>query len=139
MLNESRTIQGVHPKLADFCSAPVASYYAAVDTRFANEAAPALSRFAESSPAPFIDGIRAAREKIVARSDEDRQDFLRKRGFSKAETGRIVETVLAEEGRPPESVFDFVQGITAVARSKPQQDARLMMEGKAKALLEKVG
>ncbi|MCC5985825.1 MAG: DUF932 domain-containing protein [Rhodobacteraceae bacterium] len=111
------------------------SKYAA--SRFAHEAAPALSRFAESSPAPFIDGIRAAREQIVARSDEDRQDFLRKRGFSKAETGRIVETVLAEEGRPPESVFDFVQGITAVARSKPQQDARLVMEGKAKVLLEK--
>ena len=110
------------------------SKYAA--SRFAHEAAPALSRFAESSPAPFIDGIRAAREKIVARSDEDRQDFLRKRGFSKAETGRIVETVLAEEGRPPESVFDFVQGITAVARSKPQQDARLAMETRAKKLLE---
>jgi len=61
------------------------SKYAA--SRFAHEAAPALSRFAESSPAPFIDGIRAAREQIVARSDEDRQDFLRKRGFSKAETG----------------------------------------------------
>lgn len=94
--------------------------------------------FRRVSPAPFIDGLCAAREKIVARSDEDRQDFLRKRGFSKAETGRIVETVLAEEGRPPKSVFDFVQGITAVARSKPQQDARLVMEGKAKALLEKV-
>lgn len=60
---------------------------------------PALSRFAESSPASFIHGIRAAREKIVARSDEDRQDFLRKRGFSKAETGRIVEAVLTEEDR----------------------------------------
>ena len=46
--------------------------------------------------------------------------------------------MLAEEGRPPESVFDFVQGTTAVARSKPLQDARLVMEGKAKVLLEKV-
>ena len=62
---------------------------------------------------------------------------MRKRGFSKVETGRIVETVLVEEGRPLESVFDFLQGITVVARSKPQQDARLEMEGKAKALLEK--
>ncbi len=105
--------------------------------RFAHEAAPALTRFAESSPVPFIEGVRAAREKIVARTDEDRQDFLRRRGFSKAETGRIVETVLAEEGRPPESVFDFVQGITAVARTKPHQDARLAMEGKAKALLDR--
>ncbi|MEJ6394534.1 DUF932 domain-containing protein [Gymnodinialimonas sp. 2305UL16-5] len=104
--------------------------------RFAHEAAPALVNFADSSPQPFIQGIRAARERIVARSDEDRTDFLRKRGFSKAETGKIVETVLAEEGRPPESVFDFVQGITAVARSKPQQDARLTMETRAKKLLE---
>jgi hypothetical protein len=44
--------------------------------------------------------------------------------------------VLAEEGRPSESVFDFVQGITAVARSKAHQDARLDMEGRAKKLLE---
>ncbi|WP_114391278.1 DUF932 domain-containing protein [Notoacmeibacter marinus] len=104
--------------------------------RFAHEAAPALANFADSSPRPFIEGIRAARDRIVARSDEDRTDFLRKRGFSKAETGKIVETVLAEEGRPPESVFDFVQGITAVARAKPQQDARLTMETRARKLLE---
>jgi len=110
------------------------SKYAA--NRFAHEAAPALANFADSSPQPFIQGIRSAREHIVARNDDDRTDFLRKRGFSKAETGRIVETVLAEEGRPPESVFDFVQGITAVARSKPQQDARLTMETRAKKLLE---
>ena len=111
------------------------SKYAA--NRFAHEAAPALTHFADSSPRPFVEGIRAARERIVAHSDDDRTDFLRKRGFSKAETARIVETVLAEEGRPPESVFDFVQGITAVARSKPQQDTRLEMEGKAKKLLER--
>ena len=111
------------------------SKYAA--NRFAHEAAPALTRFANSSPAPFVEGIRAARERIVARTDEDRTDFLRKRGFGKAETAKIVETVLAEEGHPPESVFDFVQGITAFARSKPQQDARLDMEGRAKKLLER--
>lgn len=112
------------------------SKYAA--NRFAHEAAPALTRFADSSPQPFLNGIRAARERVVARNDEDRTDFLRKRGFGKAETAKIVETVLAEEGRPPESVFDFVQGISAYARSKPQQDARLDLETRAKKLLEKV-
>ncbi len=111
------------------------SKYAA--SRFAHEAAPALLNFVNSSPQPFINGIRAARERIVARTDEDRSDFLRKRGFSKAETGKIIETVLAEEGRPPESIFDFVQGITAVARDKPHQDARLDMEAKAKKLLDR--
>jgi hypothetical protein len=110
------------------------SKYAA--SRFAYEAAPALARFADSSPAPFVNGIKAARAQIVARSDEDRTDFLRKRGFSKAETTRIIETVLAEEGRKPESVFDFVQGITAVARDKTHQDSRLGLEARAKKLLD---
>lgn len=104
--------------------------------RFAHEAAPALTNFANSSPAPFIAGIRAARERVVARNDEDRSEFLRKRGFSKAETGKIIETVLSEEGRPPESIFDFVQGITALARGKAHQDTRLELEGKARKLLE---
>ncbi|VIO81250.1 DUF932 domain-containing protein [Bradyrhizobium ivorense] len=112
------------------------SKYAA--SRFAHEAAPALLNFANSSPMPFVNGIKAARERIVARSDEDRTEFLRRRGFSKAETGKVIEAVLAEEGRPPESIFDFVQGITAVARDRPHQDVRLDMEARAKKLLDHV-
>ena len=105
--------------------------------RFAHEAAPALTSFANSSPAPFVAGIKAARERIVARTDEDRESFLRKRGFSKPETAKIIETVLDEEGRKPESIFDFVQGITALARSKTHQDSRLDLEAKAKKLMER--
>jgi hypothetical protein len=105
--------------------------------RFAHEAAPALKNFAQSSPAPFIAGIRAAREQIVARQDEDRETFLRKRGFSKSDTAKIIATVLQEENHPPASVFDFVQGITALARTKAHQDVRLELEGKAKTLLER--
>jgi hypothetical protein len=105
--------------------------------RFAHEAAPALMSFAQSSPAPFLLSIKAARERIVARSDENRSGFLRKRGFSKTETAAVIEAVLNEEGRPPETVFDFVQGITSLARSKTHQDSRLEIEGKAKLLLER--
>lgn len=111
------------------------SKYAA--SRFAHEAAPALTRFANSSPLPFINGVKAARERIVARNDDDRTEFLRKRGFSKAETAKIIDTVLAEERRKPESVFDFVQGITAIARNKTHQDARLDFEARAKKLFER--
>jgi hypothetical protein len=106
--------------------------------RFAHEAAPALERFAASSPVPFMAGIKAAREAIVARKDEDRETFLRNRGFSKSETDKIIKTVLNEEGHPPTSIFDFVQGITALARDKPHQDARLELEGKASKLLASV-
>ena len=106
--------------------------------RFAHQAAPALARFADSSPGTFVSGIRAARERVVARSDEDRETFLRKRGFSKGETAKIIATVLGEEGHPPASVFDFVQGITAVARAKPHQDARLDLEARAAKLMATV-
>jgi hypothetical protein len=103
--------------------------------RFAYEAAPALNSFANSSPAGFIAGIKAARDTVVARSDEDRETFMRKRGFSKPETAKINETVLREEGKLPESIFDFCQGITALARSKPHQDSRLELEQKARKLM----
>ena len=103
--------------------------------RFAHEAAPALESFATSSPMPFITGIKAARERVVARTDEDRTGFLRQRGFSRPETDKIIATVLDEEGRPPASILDFVQGITALARDKPHQDARLELEGKAAKLM----
>src|SRR6266705_160860 len=105
--------------------------------RFAHEAAPALTSFANSSPAPFVASIKAARQRIVARTDEDREGFLRKNGFSKSETSKVIEAVLGEENRKPESIFDFVQGITAVARRKVHQDARLELEGKAKRLMER--
>ena len=111
------------------------SKYAA--SRFATEAKPALTRFANSSPAPFVNSIKAARAQIVARTDEDRADFLRKRGFSRSDTVKIIETVLVEEGHPPTSLFDFVQGITAVARGKTHQDARLDLEAQAKKLLDR--
>ncbi|WBQ18745.1 DUF932 domain-containing protein [Sphingobium yanoikuyae] len=105
--------------------------------RFAHEAAPALETFADSSAMSFIEGIKTARGRIVARSDEDRDSFLRKNGFSKTDTAKIIQSVIAEEGHPPTSLFDFVQGITAHARTKSNQDTRLEIEGKARKLFAK--
>jgi hypothetical protein len=105
--------------------------------RFAHEAAPALENFANSSPTRFIAGIRAARECVVARTDEDRTRFLRDQGFSRPETARIIETVCREERHPPESIFDFVQGITALARGREQQDSRLELEQRAKRIFDR--
>ena len=74
----------------------------------------------------------------MAKDDDDRETFLKKRGFTKPETAKIIETVLNEEGKKPESVFDFVQGITALARGKAHQDSRLDLEQKAKKLMAAV-
>lgn len=106
-------------------------------SRFVHQATPALRNFATASPTSFVSGIQASRRILVAKTDDDRETFLRRRGFSKPETAKIIETVLNEEGRKPESVFDFVQGITALARTKANQDTRLDMEEKARRLMER--
>ena len=107
--------------------------------RFASEVAPALENFANSSSKGFIAGVKAARETIVARNDEDRQTFLKNQGFSKGDCAKIIETVLREEGHLPESVFDFVQGLTAMARRRDNQDGRIDLEQRAKRIFDKVG
>jgi hypothetical protein len=108
-------------------------------SRFAHEAAPALENFANSSAKGFITGVKAARETIVACTDEHRLKFLKNQGFGKSDCTKIIETVLREEGHLPESVFDFVQGLTAMARRRENQDGRIDLEQRAKRLLDKVG
>lgn len=107
--------------------------------RFVHEVAPALDSFANSSPQGFIAGVKVARETVVARNDDERQKFLKNHGFSRNDCRRIIETVLREEGHPPENVFDFVQGLTAMARRRENQDGRLNLEQRAKRLFDKVG
>ncbi|OYV49427.1 MAG: DUF932 domain-containing protein [Rhodospirillales bacterium 20-60-12] len=107
--------------------------------RFAHEVDPALETFANSSAKSFITGVKAARETIVARTDDDRHVFLKNQGFGKADCAKIIETVLREEGHLPESVFDFVQGLTAIARRRDNQDGRLDLEQRAKRLFDRVG
>jgi hypothetical protein len=80
----------------------------------------------------------SARAHLVAKTDEERTSFLRGKGFSKPETAKIIDAVIKQEGHPPESVFDFVQGITAVARNRDHQDVRLELEQRAKRLLDRV-
>ena len=107
--------------------------------RFAMEARPALQSFANGSTHSFIEGVQAAKDMKVAKDDEERLDFLTKRaGLS----GRMAKAASArhfkEEGRPVETVWDAAQAITAIARDVPHQDARIQVERKAGALLDKV-
>ena len=110
------------------------SKYAA--SRFAHEAAPALTALrqllARALRRGHPGGARAHRRPQRRGSDRvPAQARLlarpRRRGSSRRCSPR--------KAAPPESVFDFVQGITAVARDKPHQDARLDLEGRARKLL----
>jgi hypothetical protein len=104
--------------------------------RFANEVRPALETYANASPAGFIAGINAAKAAKVASNDDERRDFLKGKGFSGTAITKILTAVENEEQTKAESVWDFVQGITAVARSIPNADSRVELERKAGAMLK---
>lgn len=102
------------------------------------EVRPALESYANASTSRLLTGIREAREAIVARTDDDRKEFLGRQGFSKPEAAKIIATVFEEEQKEPESVWDFVQGITAYARTVGRTDDRVAVEKTAGKLLDKV-
>lgn len=106
--------------------------------RFIDQAAPALANFAEANTKALVDGVLAAKAAIVATDEDDRIAFLKKLGFSIKRANVVCETHLLEEGKQPESIWDFAQGITAVARTLAHQDARITMERVAGDLLDKV-
>jgi len=105
--------------------------------RFAAEILPALNTLHDTSDARLINGIADAKATIVAKSDEERAKFLKARGFSKPEVGEICKAVIREEGHEAASVWDLVQGMTAYARTKGHQDARVAIERKAGNIMSK--
>lgn len=106
--------------------------------RFAREIMPALESFSNQGTGRLVAGVTAAKAAIVARTDEERSEFLGRQGFSKPQAKEIIARVLGEEQKAPESVWDFVQGITAVARGEGHQDERIDLEKRAGKLLDKV-
>lgn len=107
-------------------------------TRFIQEVQPALIEYSNQSTQGIVSSIMQAKQTIVARSDDDRQNFLRKQGFSAKQATTIINRVLEEEETKPESIWDFVNGITAAARNIKHTDDRIDMERIAGRLMEKV-
>ena len=107
--------------------------------RFYDEMAPALDSYSQHSTGTLLAGVEAARSCKIAKDDDDALQFLQKRGglsarMAKAAMSRHVQ----EEQKPIRNVWDCAQGITAIARDIPHQDARVNLERKAGALLDKI-
>jgi hypothetical protein len=105
--------------------------------RFMAEWAPTLASYADASTHAIRNGIAAARGRLVAKSDEERIEFLARFGFGKRQAQALIGTSLQEEGRPPESIWDFAQAVTATARGIAHQDRRIALEGIATRMLDK--
>ena len=107
--------------------------------RFAEEARPALQSFANGATQNFLDGIKAAQDAKIASDDDERMAFLTKRvGLSQRMAKAAMVRHMAEEQKPIETVWDAAQGITAIARDIPHQDARIDVERKAGKILDAV-
>lgn len=106
--------------------------------RWLQQAVPALRSYSEGSANRLIEGVAKAKEAKVARDDEEATEWLKARGFSKARTKLILETVEREEGRPMRTAWDAAQGITAIARNELNTDNRLELEVTARKVLDAV-
>lgn len=106
--------------------------------RFIGEAVPALNEFAEASTKKLVAGVKAAKAKIVAETEEEQIEFLRGQGFSEKSAKQLIATSEAEEGKPPQSVWDMAQAISAQARQEDFQEARLQLEQIAGKLLDRI-
>jgi len=102
--------------------------------RWLEEISPVLMEYSEASAAPIEATIREAQQKRV---DDDLAKFLGNR-FTKSEKTAIENAHLREEGRPIETVWDAVTGVTAHAKTIPHQDQRVDMERKGGNLLDLV-
>jgi hypothetical protein len=103
--------------------------------RFAREVRPMLRAYAEASVMDVEARLERATRIKVGSSDEEVMDWLRKHDFTKKEGEAIVKTAKVEEGGA-RTVWELVNGGTALARSIPYNDDRVMLEKRVSGLLK---
>jgi hypothetical protein len=106
--------------------------------RFLEQAEPALLDFANLGESRLISGVKAAKSAVVAKTDEERIEFLGKFGFTQKAAKNIIDICEVEEQKAPESIWDFAQGVTAMARLEPLQEDRVRLELVGGKILDKV-
>lgn len=102
--------------------------------RWLHEVHPVLMDYVHASTAPIDETIRAAQQR---RLDDELDDFLAKR-FSRPQVAAIKAAHEDEEGRPIETLWDAVTGVTAAAKRITWQDDRVAMERAGGRLLDLV-
>jgi len=102
--------------------------------RFAREVRPLLRAYAEASVLDVESKLQRAAEMKVGTTDEEVMDWLRRHEFKEKEGRKIVETAKAEEGGA-RTVWELVNGGTALARAIPYNDDRVALERRVSGLL----
>jgi len=105
--------------------------------RFAREVRPMLRAYAEASVMDVDSQLERAARKKVGSTDEEVMDWLRRHEFTKKEGEAILRTAKAEEGGA-RTVWELVNGGTALARAIPHNDDRVLLEKRVSGLLKAV-
>lgn len=106
--------------------------------RWLRQAVPALNAYANGSSDKLVAGVKAAKAARAAIDQDEAIAFLTARKFSLSRAKAVLEQGEKEEGRPPRSVWDMAQAITANARNLLNTDDRLEQEKVAQSILDKV-
>jgi len=102
--------------------------------RWLEEITPVLTEYSNALAGPVEQTIKAAQEKKLG---DDLDSFMAKRFTSRL--GTLAKAAHErEEGRPIETVWDVVTGLTAHAKTIKFQDERVELERQAGALLDLV-
>ena len=105
--------------------------------RFAREGVQVLSDYAMSSDIETVETVQRAMSAKVGSDDDEATTWLQKRRYTKAMATKIIARAKEEEGKA-ETVWDVVQGATALARGTTNADARAQAETMAGSLLNTV-
>jgi hypothetical protein len=104
--------------------------------RFMAQAAPMLRQYAESSDQPYRAMIGAAQTTEIGKDRKSTLEWLKARGFTNG-VAASAYTNAEKDGLNPRSIWGVVQGITEHAHSIAHTDARVDLERKAGALLDR--
>lgn len=104
--------------------------------KFANASAATMKSLSEAEYMPFVRLITEARKQRLTKGQEETKALLKRLGFWQHETQRIIDIGIEEDQIEPETAYDISNAITAFARRSPNNDKRLMIEAKARQVLQ---
>lgn len=112
--------------------------------RWVQDAVPALNKYVNTSTEKITALLESSRTKKVAKDDNGALKWLQEHGFTKALSKGALESAREEErgadvNSSPLSVYNIVQGLTAEARAKENNDERVAIELMAGKLFKAVG
>jgi len=111
--------------------------------RWVRDAVPSLEEYVNSSTDKVVGLLEASRQKTVAKDEKGALQWLQDRGFTKSFAQAGLESAREEErgadpSSSPYSVWNLVQGLTAEARTKENNEDRVALEEQAGKLMKAV-